>query len=192
MAGDLQAQHATGATLYAVLVDANGGVWNGAAFDATPTSGEWASYDIAMAEQGSAGYYVGDLPGVSAGRYGYRVHKQLAGTPAATDPVVWTGELDTNATPPSVADFWSGITATAGRFIADHTLRRSWASAAVSANGDTLSFRSLLGAVAKLVNRVGISGATLTVYQDDDTTALGEQTLTSDAAAEPITQVNTV
>jgi hypothetical protein len=62
----------------------------------------------------------------------------------------------------------------------------------VSANGDTLSFRSLLGAVAKLVNRVGISGATLTVYQDDDATALGEQTLTSDAAAEPITGANTV
>ncbi len=93
---------------------------------------------------------------------------------------------------PSVADFWSGITATAARFIADHTLRRSWASAAISANGDALSFRSLLGAVAKLVNRVGISGATLTVYQDDDTTALGEQTVTSDAAAEPITGANTV
>jgi hypothetical protein len=93
---------------------------------------------------------------------------------------------------PSVADFWSGITATAAGFIADHTLRRSWASAAISANGDALSFRSLLGAVAKLVNRVGISGATLTVYQDDDTTALGTQTVTSDAAAEPITGANTV
>ena len=93
---------------------------------------------------------------------------------------------------PSVADFWSGITATAARFIADHTLRRSWASAAVSANGDALSFRSLLGAVAKLVNRMEISGATLTVYQDDDTTALGTQTVTSDEAAEPITGVNTV
>lgn len=92
---------------------------------------------------------------------------------------------------PSVADFWNGITATAARFIADHTLRRSWASAAVSANGDTLSFRSLLGAVAKLVNRVGISGSTLTVYQDDDTTALGTQAVTSDADAEPITGVNT-
>jgi len=110
-----------------------------------------------------------------------------AGLAAADDSV-----LAAIAARPSVADFWSGITATAARFIADHTLRRSWASAAVSANGDTLGFRSLLGAVAKLVNRVGIGGATLTVYQDDDTTALGTQTVTSDAAAEPITQVNTV
>lgn len=110
-----------------------------------------------------------------------------AGLAAADDAV-----LAAIAARPSVADFWSGITATAARFIADHTLRRSWASAAVSADGDALSFRSLLGAVAKLVNRVGISGATLTVYQDDDTTALGTQTVTSDAAAEPITGANTV
>ena len=50
----------------------------------------------------------------------------------------------------------------------------------------------LLGAVAKLVNRVGIDGATLTVYEDDDTTTLGEQALTSDADAEPVTGANTV
>lgn len=92
---------------------------------------------------------------------------------------------------PDVPSIWSGITATAARFIADHTLRRSWASAAASANGDALSFRSLLGAVAKLVNRVGIVGTTLSVYQDDDTTVLGTQTVTSDAAAEPVTGVNT-
>lgn len=92
---------------------------------------------------------------------------------------------------PSVADFWSGITATAARFIADHTLRRSWASAAASADGDALSFRSLLGAAAKLVNRVGISGATLTVYREDDLTALGTQTLSSDADAAPVTGANT-
>lgn len=95
MAGELQAQHVTGATLYAVLVDASGGVWNGAAFDSTPTSGEWTGYDIALAEQGGSGYFVGNLPAVAVGRYSYRVHKQLGGSPASTDPVIWTGELDT-------------------------------------------------------------------------------------------------
>lgn len=99
MSGELRAQHVTGATLYAVLVDANGGVWNGAAFDPTPTSGEWATYDIAMVEAGGSGYYLGDLPGVGAGRYECRVHKQLGGSPAATDPVVWVGDVDTNPTP---------------------------------------------------------------------------------------------
>lgn len=91
----------------------------------------------------------------------------------------------------SASQVWAGITAAAARTIADHVLRRSWASAADSADGDALAFRSLLGAVAKLVNRVAISGATLTVYEDDDTTALGTQAVTSDADAEPITGVNT-
>ena len=121
---------------------------------------------------------LGDLP----------TNSELAAGLASADDAT----LAAIAARPSVADFWSGITATAARFIADHTLRRSWASAAASANGDTLSFRSLLGAVAKLVNRVGISGATLTVYEDDDTTTLGEQALTSDSNAAPITGADTV
>lgn len=236
MSGELQAQHVTGATLYSVLLDSSGAVWNGAAFDATPTAAEWATYAVTMAEDSSTGCYRGDLPGgAGAGRFLYRVHKRLGVSPATTDPVVWTDEHDTRlanldaasstlatasalstaqttlgtlatsaalssaqsalaaaiAALPSVAAIWSGITAAAARTIADHTLRRSWASAAASADGDALSFRSLLGAVAKLVNRVGISGSTLTVYEDDDTTALGTQTATSDAAADPITGVNT-
>lgn len=92
---------------------------------------------------------------------------------------------------PTVAQIWAGITATAARVIADHVLRRSWASAAASADGDALSFRSLLGAVAKLVNKVGITTSTLTVYQSDDATALGTQAVTTDATADPITAVDT-
>lgn len=92
----------------------------------------------------------------------------------------------------TAADVWTALDDASANKIADHVLRRSWATAAGSADGDALAFRSLLGAVAKLVNRVGISGATLTVYEDDDLTALGTQAVTSDAAAEPITGVNTV
>lgn len=107
MAGEIQAQHVTGAALYAVLLDSAGGVWNGAAFDASPTAAEWASYDIAMTEGAGSGYYRADLPGgLAEGRYSYRVHKQLGGAPAATDPVVWTGEIDTNMTPAeALADY---------------------------------------------------------------------------------------
>lgn len=92
---------------------------------------------------------------------------------------------------PAVSEIWAGITAAAGRFIADHTLRRSFASAAASSDGDAKSFRSLLGAVAKLVNKISISGTTLTVTEADDTTSLGTQTLTTSAAAEPITGADT-
>lgn len=95
MSGELQAQHVTGAILYAVLLDAKGGCWNGSAFDSTPTGGEWAGYDVAMAEMGSSGYYGGNLPAVGIGAFSYRVHKQLGGSPATTDPVVWTGTVST-------------------------------------------------------------------------------------------------
>ena len=58
-----------------------------------------------------------------------------------------------------------------------------------------MNFRSLLGAIGKLVNRWAISGATLTVYQEDDATSSapgGTQTITGTAGADPITQLDTV
>ena len=54
--------------------------------------------------------------------------------------------------------------------VADHVLRRTYANARLSAVGDALSGRSLLGAIGKLVNKVALAGATLTVFQEDDTT----------------------
>ena len=83
------------------------------------------------------------------------------------------------------------ITATVANKIADHILRRAWANAEASSDGDTVSFRSLLGAVAKLVNRVGITGTDLLTYRDDDSTVLGTQALTTDASADPITGIDT-
>jgi len=76
--------------------------------------------------------------------------------------------------------------------VADHVLRRNLATTAAANWGDTISFRSLLGAVRKLVNKVAISGTTLSIYDETDAgTAAGTQAVTSDAAAEPITAVDT-
>lgn len=75
--------------------------------------------------------------------------------------------------------------------IADHILRRSWATAAASGDGDTKSFRSLLGAVARLVNRWNISGSTITFYEADDSTSLGTQALSTTAGVDPVTGADT-
>jgi len=75
--------------------------------------------------------------------------------------------------------------------IADYVLRRSLATALASADGDAKAFRSLAGAVSKLVNKIALSGSTLTVYEDDDTTALGTQTATTNASADPVTALDT-
>jgi hypothetical protein len=75
--------------------------------------------------------------------------------------------------------------------IADYLIRRTFQNAADSADGDTKTGRSLLGAIAKLVNKIEASGGTLTVYEDDDTTSLFTQTITTNAAADPITALDT-
>lgn len=76
--------------------------------------------------------------------------------------------------------------------LADHMLRRNLGTALGSSDGDTKTFRSLAGATSKVVNRVTAVGTTLTVYETDDTTTLGTQTLTLDPAADPITAQDTV
>lgn len=87
------------------------------------------------------------------------------------------------------------IVSTVANKIADHVLRRPYGSARASSDGDAVAFRSLLGAVGKLVNRWRIVGSTLTVYQEDDTTSTapgGTQALTGTAGADPITEIDTV
>lgn len=87
--------------------------------------------------------------------------------------------------------FIEGTLADLANLIADHTIRRTFQNACDSSNGDTKTLRSLLGAIAKLVNKVAAAGATLTIYEDDDTTALGTQAITTNAAADPITALDT-
>ena len=87
------------------------------------------------------------------------------------------------------------LAAGAANKIADSTLRRTYANARASADGDAVNFRSLLGAVGKLINKWSISGSTLTVFQEDDVTSTapgGTQTVTGTAGADPITTLDTV
>jgi len=78
------------------------------------------------------------------------------------------------------------LTAAGQTGIADAVLGR-----AISNVEGSASFRSLAGAIAKLVNRVRIAGSTLTVYKTNDVDAMGSQAITTDEAAKPITEVNT-
>lgn len=86
------------------------------------------------------------------------------------------------------------IAASGANKIADHVLRRTYSNARQSADGDTVLFRSLLGAIGKLVNKWSISGSTLTIYQEDDTASTapgGTQTITGTPGADPITALDT-
>ena len=75
--------------------------------------------------------------------------------------------------------------------VADNVLRRNFANASQSDFGDDKSFRSLLGSVAKDVNRVEVIGTTLSVYEADDSEVLGTQSVVRNGNATPISQLDT-
>lgn len=83
------------------------------------------------------------------------------------------------------------LAANAANKVADHTMRREWGEAASSADGDTKAGRSLLGATAKLVNKIADSSGSLIVYEADDSTQLFTQDITADGSASPITALDT-
>jgi hypothetical protein len=94
MSNELRAYLPTGSTLYAVLINSAGQIWNTSgtpAFEAYNGS-NWTDYDIAMTEAG-AGLYFGDMPAVVAGNYNYVVYEQAGGSPAITDDINGMGTI---------------------------------------------------------------------------------------------------
>lgn len=83
------------------------------------------------------------------------------------------------------------IAASGANKIADHTIRRTFQNACDSADGDTKAFRSLLGAIGKLVNKIAPDGSNLEIFEDDDITVLGTQAMTTDSGADPVTALDT-
>lgn len=75
--------------------------------------------------------------------------------------------------------------------IADHVIRRTAANVRASADGDVVNPRSLLGAVSKLTNKVGVVATNLIAYEEDDVTAFLTQAITTDATADPIKTLDT-
>lgn len=68
---------------------------------------------------------------------------------------------------------------------ADALLKRDW----TSITGEAA--RSALNALRKLMNKVSISGSTLTVCKEDDTTAAYTQTVGTNASQDPISSLDT-
>ncbi len=85
----------------------------------------------------------------------------------------------------------ASLAAAAGSKIADIVLRRTAANARASADGDAASFRTLLGGVSKLVNKVAVNGANLEIMQENDTTVYGTQVISTDSGAAPIVALDT-
>lgn len=99
MANEVQVNYAAGATVYFLVRNATGSIWNGSAFEAYVTA-NYTTYDVAMTQQGTAsGFYAGNFPStISPGVYSIVAKNQVGGTPAETDPTVAVGDYQWNGT----------------------------------------------------------------------------------------------
>jgi len=125
MANELLIPYPTGATLYAMLFDSTGQVWNGSAF-AAPGSANWTDYDIAMTEVAtSTGLYRASMPAAAAGVYSFVVRRQAGASPAVGDITVGSGEIR-----------WTGTAEETVPASANVTYQNGVAVAAADANGN--------------------------------------------------------
>jgi hypothetical protein len=96
MANEIQADYASGNTLYAVVRNRAGQVWHPPqqAFEAWGTNGHTAAdYDIALTDKAGS-RYVGDFDaGIPAGSYSIQVFRQAGAGPVDTDTLVGSREI---------------------------------------------------------------------------------------------------
>ena len=107
MANEIQASYASGSTLYAVIRNRAGEVWQvaGAAFEQWGADGHDAGdYALALTDKGGSRYVANFDEGISAGSYFVQWFVQAAGSPSDTDTlvggceIVWTGTAELTAT----------------------------------------------------------------------------------------------
>ena len=94
------------------------------------------------------------------------------------------GYLDNLATAPAIAGDAMALTTSERNSVADAILKRDWTAVTGEAS------RSLLNALRFLRNKRAVSGSTLTVTKEDDSTSAWTATLTTDDTALPITGVD--
>lgn len=94
MANELQLAHAPTRTVYAIIRNAAGQVWNGTTF-VDQDNDDWADYAVALDEiPEDGGFYAADFPaGVTAGAYGVVAYQQAGGQPALADDRIGIGTL---------------------------------------------------------------------------------------------------
>lgn len=93
MASELQLAHTPGQTVYAIIRNAAGQVWNGSTF-VSQNNSNWGTYAVALTETpANGGFYVGNFPAVAGGAYSVVAYQQAGGSPAVTDSRIGVGSV---------------------------------------------------------------------------------------------------
>lgn len=86
MAKELQVRSTPGTTVYALLLNSVGQVWNtGTLAFETLDAAHRANYALALTASALTDLFFGDMPTVPAGAYSYLAYLRLGGSPAQTD-----------------------------------------------------------------------------------------------------------
>jgi hypothetical protein len=167
MAEQIQVQYSTSAvTLYTVIRNTAGQVWNGTSFG-TYSTASLSTYAINLTEQGTASrYYAVAFPATitTAGRYAFSIFQKLGGSYAETDTVISGGSLDWDGTAiagsaTTTLKVGSLVTASLGTFALAKTTNITGfndiaATAIVSSGAITTSG----GAVTNVTNVTNVNG----------------------------------
>ncbi len=96
MASEIQAVAAAGVSVYALIRNSIGQIWNmqTSAWESYLTS-SYANYKVTMTQQGTAsGYYTGNFPTqIVSGVYSVQAKQQITGSALESDPIVGVGDL---------------------------------------------------------------------------------------------------
>lgn len=99
MANEIQVPYITGRTVYSLVRNSTGQIWNGSAFE-NYNSSNYALYVIQLVEQGTSGFYSGTFPAtITPGSYGIVSKMQVGVAAAETDLGIGTeGAFQWNGT----------------------------------------------------------------------------------------------
>lgn len=175
MAQEIKLPWLPGKTVYFLVRDSVGQVYNGSSFVPYVTA-DLATYAVASSEQGVASaFYTASFPAVPSGLYDVVGYERVGGSPSENDIYAGGGEMQWDGTAPATLASYAVA-----------LLKQTWVGIVGEAD------RSLLNALRKLRNRwsTTTTPGKLTVYKEDGTTPAFTEDITTDASADPITQLS--
>lgn len=171
MANELVLNYPTGATLYALVFNAVGQIYNGSTFE-TPAAANWANYDIAATEIATTGIYRATMPGVAAGAYGFTFRLQAGGSPAVGDITVGTGKIEWDGSAEQEL-YLAPVDAVAisGDTTAANNAESFFDGTGYAGTGNTIPTVTTVGTVTALANNAITAAAIATAAIDADALA---------------------
>lgn len=173
MSSELQQDYLSGKVVYYLLRNSSAQIWNGVTFE-NYTTANFANYPITSTEQGAAsGYYVGNMPSISAGVYSVIAKQQVGGSPAESDITIGTGTI-----------IWDGSSIQTISSIVAALLEQDITGTIENAAAKL----SLATAILKLVSKFDITAAqnSANIFKSDGVTIKASQAITKNANLTPV------